>query len=113
MEHRWGRRIGVHIPIQLAGRGIPWKQALLANISVTGALIEAEFSFRVLSRIEVLVGSSRVVAFIARQHRRGVGVEWCELAPPAVTELLRAAAAPVPRVELAYAYIAPATTSAH
>jgi hypothetical protein len=52
---------------------------------------------RVLSRIQVaLVMPGRfphatpvISAYVARRHRDGVGVEWCDFAPQAVVELLR------------------------
>lgn len=99
MEHRWGRRIAVDIPIQMAAPDASLMgSAQLANLSITGALIKANFKLRVLSRVQIVFESSvrpqddalSIAAYVARNHRHGIGVEWCEFAPPAVTELLRA-----------------------
>jgi len=98
MEHRWGRRIAVDIPIQIAPLGSSLRGALLANFSVTGAFIKADFGLRVLSRVRIVFASTvqpqlealSLAAYVARNNRHGVGVEWCELASPAVTALLRA-----------------------
>jgi hypothetical protein len=70
----------------------------LANFSVTGAFIKADFGLRVLSRVRIVFASTvqpqqealSLAAYVARNNRHGVGVEWCELASPAVTALLRA-----------------------
>ncbi len=34
-----------------------------------------------------------ISAYVARRHRDGIGVEWCDFAPQAVVELLRSPAA--------------------
>jgi hypothetical protein len=101
MEHRWGRRIAVEIPIQMVAKGISLKSALMANLSVTGALIKADCELRVLSRIQILVESPTrpqkdaliLAAYVAGNYRHGIGVEWCEWASPRVTELLQAVTA--------------------
>jgi len=104
MEHRWGRRIVVDIPIQMTAAGQSlMRRARLANVSITGALIKADFRPRLLSRVQIVFGSSvdpqaddlSVAAYVARSNRHEIGVEWCELASPALTNLLRAAGAPL------------------
>jgi len=107
MEHRWGRRIVVDVPIQMAAVGNSLKSALLANLSVTGALIKADFRFRAPPRVRIVFVSSvqpqqealSLAAYVARHNRHGIGVEWCELASPAVTALLRALTATSTRGE--------------
>jgi hypothetical protein len=67
------------------------------NLSVSGALIEADLDARVLSRVQVILllpacprhEAPVVEAYVARRHGHGIGVEWCEFAPRAVRELLR------------------------
>ena len=96
MEHRRGRRIAVDIPIEIA----VWdaaiiRKAQLANWSITGALIKADFQIRALSRVRIVFdcwaqlsgGALSIDAYIARNHQHGIGVEWYELASPAVTKL--------------------------
>jgi hypothetical protein len=68
-------------------------------LSVSGASIESNFGPRLQSRIEVAVLSPlrrqsnalAVVGYVIRRHKDGIGVEWCEFAPRAVSELLRIA----------------------
>ena len=70
----------------------------LADLSVSGALVRAEFEARVLSRIQVALDSPLwpkhespiVEAYVARRYKHEFGIEWCEFAPHAVSELLRA-----------------------
>ncbi len=102
MEHRWGRRVAVDIPIQLTSADVLFmREAHLANLSITGAMIRADFRPRLLSRVQIVFGSSltpepdspTIAAYVARNNRYGIGIEWCEVASPIVTELLRTAGA--------------------
>jgi len=102
MEHRWGRRVAVDIPIQVTSEDMLFmREAHLANLSITGAMIRADFRPRLLSRVQIVFGSSTspqpdapsIAAYVARNNRHGIGIEWCELASPIVTGLLRAAGA--------------------
>lgn len=98
MEHRWGRRIVVDIPIRIAGADLsPLREARLVNVSITGALVKADYTPRVLSRLEIVIGSSpshdgdavRIAAYVARSHRHGIGLEWCESASLSLMKWLR------------------------
>jgi hypothetical protein len=100
MEHRWGRRIVVDMPVQLAAVGISmFRGAQLVNISISGAFIEADFRPRLLSRVQIVFGSSLnpqadaliIAAYVARSNLHGIGVEWCDLASAAATNMLRVA----------------------
>jgi hypothetical protein len=99
MEHRWGERVIVSIPIRLTTLHPPWaRTGELANLSVSGALITTDCSPRLLSRIQVVLDSPLrpkheapvVPGYVARQYKGAIGIEWCEFAPPDVTKLLRA-----------------------
>ncbi len=69
----------------------------LRDLSVSGASIASNFEPRLQSRIEVVVVSPLrpkfkapgVQGYVTRRHKDGIGVEWCEFAPHAVSELLR------------------------
>ncbi len=95
MEHRWGRRIAVDMPIRIAVAGSPCKAGRLSNLSITGALIKADFRLRVLSLVIIVIDSSkdsdasRIAGYVARLDRHGMGVEWCAIAAPAVIDLVR------------------------
>jgi hypothetical protein len=102
MEHRWGRRIVVDIPVLMTNADSSLNRlAQLANLSITGALIKADFLPRVLSRVQIVFGSSLnrqghlliIPAYVVHNHQHGIGVEWLESASPAVTDLVGAASA--------------------
>jgi hypothetical protein len=98
MEHRWGERVQVDFPVRVIAHRFSVRDGRLADLSVSGALVKAEFEARVLSRIQVALDSPLwpkhespiVEAYVARRYRHGFGIEWCEFAPHAVSELLRA-----------------------
>ena len=99
MEHRWGERVPVAMPIRLCCSHPPWtRNAQLSNLSVSGALITTGCSVRLLSRVQVILDSPLrprhdapvVAGYVARKYTGGIGIEWCEFAPPDVTALLQA-----------------------
>ncbi len=99
MEHRWGERVAVDIPVRLAGHPFSVRVGRLVNLSVSGAQIKAEFAWRLHSRIHAVLElpqrskheAPTIDAYVTRKFRDGIGVEWCEFAPRAVRELLRSA----------------------
>ena len=98
MEHRWGERVQVDFPVRVIAHRFSVREGRLADLSVSGALVQAEFEARLLSRIQVALDSPLwtkhespiVEAYVARRHKHEFGIEWCEFAPRAVKELLRA-----------------------
>jgi hypothetical protein len=98
MEHRWGERLQVDFPVRVIAHRFSVRGGRLADLSVSGALVKAEFEARLLSRIQVAIDlplwpkheSPIVEAYVARRHKHEFGIEWCEFAPRAVSELLRA-----------------------
>jgi hypothetical protein len=100
MEHRWGERIGVDMPVRVVSHAYRMRPARLANLSVSGALIETDWELRPLSQIEVIIDlphhwryeAPTVAAYVARRYKRGVGIEWCEFAPPVISKTLRSLA---------------------
>jgi hypothetical protein len=98
MEHRWGTRIGVHIPVRVTAPHVSTASiGRLTNLSLSGAFITG-FWLRPLARIQVSVewplplqpALEKLPAFVARVCEEGAGIMWCEFAPRAVVELLRA-----------------------
>ena len=83
MEHRWGRREDVTIPVRLR-----WRQRYgaangeITNISVSGAWIETAAVLPLLIPLEVDMstadGRSILCAFVVRRASGGVGIEWRE-----------------------------------
>jgi hypothetical protein len=99
MEHRWGQRVLVDVPIRLVAGPFSGRSARLTNLSVSGGCIRSSFELRPLSRIELAVelparftrATPLLTAYVTRNFKGGVGVEWCEFAPPAISELIRSA----------------------
>jgi hypothetical protein len=97
MEHRWGQRVGVDIPVRITGHPFSVRIGRLSNLSVSGAFIKADFDLRLLSRIQVAIelphrsrhDAPIIAAYVARKNKDGIGVEWCEFAPPDVTRMLQ------------------------
>jgi hypothetical protein len=97
MEHRWGERVGVDLPVRITAHPFTVRHGRLMNLSVSGASIKADFELRPLSRIQVLLelphrsksDAPSIAAYVARRSKDSIGIEWCEFAPPVVTELLQ------------------------
>ena len=97
MEHRWGERVGVDIPVRVTAHPFVVRAGRLSNLSVSGAFIKADFDLRLLSRIHVAIElpqrskheAPTVTAYVARKFKDGIGIEWCEFAPPAINQLLQ------------------------
>ncbi len=72
----------------------------LLNLSVSGAFLKVDFPIRPLSRIQVVIeqpprakcDARSIAAYVTRRYKDGVGIEWCEFAPPEVSKLLHAVA---------------------
>jgi hypothetical protein len=93
---RWSRRIAVDIPVQVAAVGSPIVHGHLNNLSLSGALVTTDHALPLHAYIEISIrsletgrGAVRLMARVTRNLDGGVGVEWCEFAPSAVTDLLR------------------------
>jgi hypothetical protein len=93
---RWSRRIAVDIPVQVAADGSPPIHGHLKDLSLSGALVTTDDALRLHAFIEITItppetgrSAVRVMARVTRNIEGGVGVEWCEFAPSAVTDLMR------------------------
>jgi hypothetical protein len=95
-EHRWGQRIAVDIPVKLATQASPAFHGHLKNLSLSGALLEADHELRLHAHVEVNIklpetrhNAIRIMARVTRPLDGAAGVEWREFAPDAVRDLLR------------------------
>jgi len=96
MEHRWGERVGVDLPVRIAAHPFSVKHGRLINLSVSGASIKSDCELRPLSRIQVVLEiphtprseAPSVAAYVTRTAKNEIGIEWCEFAPPLVSKLL-------------------------
>jgi hypothetical protein len=101
--HRWGQRIAVEIPVQLAACALPAIHGQLKNLSLSGALIETDQELPLHAYIAVSVklpemrdSAATVMARVTRQLKDAVGIEWCEFAPRTVKDLLRSPCVRIP-----------------
>ena len=102
MEHRWGDRIEVDIPVQVSVPPSVIGTGQVRNISISGAWISGRFDLPPLARafvvfdLEIAGVRERlpIACYVARVRPEGIGVEWRELAPQIVSDLMLFAAAP-------------------
>jgi hypothetical protein len=88
--------MAVNIPVQLVSEGSPTVHGQLRNLSLSGALVTTDRALPLHAYLEISFeslgaghGPEIVMARVMRNLEGGVGVEWCEFAPSAVTDLLR------------------------
>ena len=108
VEHRWGERLNLHIPVRLLIAGTERARGYLNNISISGAFVSTARPAPTGARIdlEILLDDGsigaphRVAAHVARVSRDGIGLEWCDLAPAVARVLLGNAAQSTARLSL-------------
>ena len=103
LEHRWGRRFRVNIPVRVSSATLARGDGCMKNLSLSGALMKADVDLRLHSLIEVSIKmpssvqrAEAITAYVSRKVKEGVGVEWCEFAPSVVKDLLRSPSIPLP-----------------
>jgi hypothetical protein len=96
MEHRWGERVRVNIPVHVSAAAVAGFGGCMKNLSLSGALVKSACELRLHSLIEVHIELPSpspciaiVKAHVSRKLKEGVGIEWCEFAPTIVKDLLR------------------------
>ena len=99
MEHRWGKRIALEIPVRLVTEAGEFMQGQMINLSISGAFVKTPRPLALGAPVELEViprhhplsrNLERVAAHVARRASDGAGMEWCDLAPPWVRALLEA-----------------------
>ena len=103
MEHRWGERIEVDIAVQVSVPPLIFGSGRVRNISISGAWIAGRFDLPPLARafvvFDLAIAGQReqlpIACYVARVRPDGIGVEWRELAPQIVSDLMLFAAAPL------------------
>lgn len=115
MEHRWGSRIAVHVPVRL---DLPaaTSPGCLVDLSVSGARIRSSARPAPLTFLYVSVLPSHphargrplhIPAHVVRWTANGFAVEWQALAQAAVRALLVARGTPSSRPPLSPRRIVP------
>jgi PilZ domain len=95
LEHRWGERIRVNLPVRVLVPGSSAAGGCIKNLSLSGALMNSDCDLRLYSIIEVSIAlpppSSRtsvIKAHVSRKLKEGVCIEWYEFAPDIVKDLV-------------------------
>jgi len=97
MERRWGNRVELDENVTVMRDGELVGVARLQELSLSGAFLRAKWRLPLLARVHVEVPRIRgerrsrdtmVEAFVARQSDDGMGLEWCEFAPPGVAAIM-------------------------
>jgi hypothetical protein len=107
MEHRWGERVEVDIPVQVSVPPHALGTGRIRDISISGAWIVGRFPLAPLARALVvfdllLAGrheSLPLACYVARVQPDGIGVEWRELSPQILGELMLLASPAQTRTE--------------
>ena len=96
MEHRWGERILMDMPVQVSADQVAGIRGRMRNLSLSGALLRINADLRLHALIEVSLelpqpsqSPAILLAHVARKREEDVGIEWCEFAPIVVKDLLR------------------------
>jgi hypothetical protein len=91
MEHRWGERLEVALPVRIRAPYGLVGSGLVTNFSVSGAFIATTLPVASLARVKVSfrfgrraarimqLGSSTFAAQVVRHNAAGFAVEWCEI----------------------------------
>jgi hypothetical protein len=86
MEHRWGSRKAIDVPVRFIALPALIGTGRITNVSMTGAFLETRAALRplVLLYVEMIHLSQdagrrkRLSASVVRRTETGVGIEWCE-----------------------------------
>ena len=96
LEHRWGDRVRVNIPVRVEAGRVTGAIARIQNLSLSGALVTSDSDLRLNTLIEISIAlpppSTRIAvikALVARKLNEDVGIEWYDFAPNIIRDLLR------------------------
>jgi hypothetical protein len=96
LEHRWGQRFQVNIPVRVSIGLLRGIDGRLQNLSCSGGLLTADYRLRLHSLLQVhvhlpLSGHGVIDAHVTRAGKDEVGLEWCEFGSPAIKYLVQEA----------------------
>jgi hypothetical protein len=99
MEHRWGERLKIALPVRIRAACGLVGTGLIVNFSVSGAFIATTLPVTLLSQVRVSygpgrrarrlmdIGHSTFEAQVVRQNAAGFAVEWCDFGADEVVAL--------------------------
>ena len=89
MEHRWGQRFTVELPVRLDAGGRALGRGVLRNASISGALIETALELSVFSNLVVSIPSvGDLAASVVRSAPGSFAIEWRDMSCPSIVALL-------------------------
>jgi hypothetical protein len=94
MERRWGNRLVLDEMVRVMREQEIMGLACLHEVSLSGGLLRTRWQIPSLTRVHVElceegpVADRIIEAFVVRRSLEGVGLEWCEFAPPCVVKLM-------------------------
>jgi hypothetical protein len=98
LEHRWGARAQVNIPVRVEATSLPVADGCMKNLSLSGAFMKSDRDLRLHALIEVSIAlplpsccTAVIKAHVVRKIGEGVGIEWSEFAPNIIKDLVRSA----------------------
>jgi len=98
LEHRWGKRVRLHLPVTLYF-GTQSVEGRIEDLSSSGAFVATQGRIARWAPLEVHLEANPsgkaggvMAAYVVRIARHGVGIEWDEHAPTPIRALLSAAA---------------------
>ena len=103
LEHRWGERVRVNIPVRVSAATLESVDCCMKNLSLSGALVKAGVDLPLHALVEVTIKlpapspyAEAILAQVSRKLEDTVAVEWCEFAPSVVKDLLRSPSVRLP-----------------
>lgn len=98
LEHRWGHRLDVTIPVQFNLGLLKGMDGRLRNVSWSGGLMTAHHRVRRHSLLEIVIRLSFsnhavIEAHVTRASNDAVGLEWCPSGSAEIKALLKQATA--------------------
>jgi hypothetical protein len=95
MEHRWGQRFAVDIPVQVACRPAIRGTGHVVDISMSGAFVMTDLQPPLFGQVQIALPTSErrqrltwLEGFVVRHSHAGIGIEWSSFAPAELTALL-------------------------
>ena len=99
MEHRWGHRIQLEVPVTLRVDGQTLGRGVLRSASISGALIETSLELPVYAHLLITlaaagnpaVSAAPLHACVVRSEPCRLAVEWHDMACPQIVSMLERA----------------------
>lgn len=96
MEHRWGERFKLELPLRLYASLRTVAVARTRDVSLSGAFLEVRTRIPRLCHLIVELEEDsgierarwRIPAYVVRGDESGLGIEWCTFGPPPIRALL-------------------------